>query len=510
MLSLLAAAGDFSRPAVDWHALAPEIILVATLALALLVDVFTDEHSRWTGSSIAGIGLLAAIVPLITLAVDNHSRVLFGGGYVVDDFALVLKGLFLVAGYLTVLLSTNTIAEGDYAEGEYYLLILSAVLGMTVMASSRDLIGIFVALEMLSIPAYLLAGWRKRERTGNEAGMKYYLMGVFASAVMAYGMSLLFGVSGSPLLSEIGASIGGSFTQKPVAVLGVVFTLVGFAFKVSAVPFHNWAPDTYEGAPTPVTAFLSVASKAAGFVAILQLVFVGFYGRADIVRPLMFILAALTMTVGNVIALRQTNIVRLFAYSSVAQAGFILAPLAVFGAHANDTGLASGGRVLSAVVTYLAIYTVVNLGAFAVIIAVSRRTGTGEITSWGGLFTYAPGLAVSMAVFLFALGGIPPAAGWFAKFQAFTAVVGAGTAGGYAMGVVMAVNSVIALGYYLGIMKVMFMDDVPDGDTTPIRTPAPIGAVVAITLTATLAIGVLPSLITDLADGASAALAVLR
>jgi NADH-quinone oxidoreductase subunit N len=503
VLSLLAAAGDFSRPAVDWHALAPEIILVATLALALLVDVFTDEHSRWTGSSIAGIGLLAAIVPLITLAIDNHSRVLFGGGYVVDDFALVLKGLFLVAGYLTVLLSTNTIAEGDYAEGEYYLLILSAVLGMTVMASSRDLIGIFVALEMLSIPAYLLAGWRKRERTGNEAGMKYYLMGVFASAVMAYGMSLLFGVSGSTLLSDIGAAIGGSFTQKPVAVLGVVFTLVGFAFKVSAVPFHNWAPDTYEGAPTPVTAFLSVASKAAGFVAILQLVFVGFYGRADIVRPMMFILAALTMTVGNVIALRQTNIVRLFAYSSVAQAGFILAPLAVFGAGDRT-------EILGAVVTYLAIYTVVNLGAFAVIIAVSRRTGTGEITSWGGLFTYAPGLAVAMATFLFALGGIPPAAGWFAKFLAFKAVVGAGTAGGYSMGVVMAVNSVLALGYYLSIMKTMFMDDVPDGDTTPIRTPAPIGAVVAITLVATLAVGVLPSLVTDLADGASAALAVLR
>jgi NADH-quinone oxidoreductase subunit N len=503
MLTLLAAAGDFAKPHVDWHAIAPEIVLVATLVLALLVDVFTDEHSRWTGSSIAGLGLLAAIVPLLTLAVDNHTRVLFGGGYVVDDFALVLKGLFLVAGYLTVLLSTNTIAEGDYAEGEYYLLILSSVLGMLVMASSRDLIGIFVALEMLSIPAYLLAGWRKRELTGNEAGMKYYLMGVFASAVMLYGMSLLYGISGSTLLSEIGGSIGGSFTAKPVAVLGVIFTLVGFAFKVSAVPFHNWAPDTYEGAPTPVTAFLSVASKAAGFVAILQLVFVGFYGRADIVRPLMFILAALTMTVGNVIALRQTNIVRLFAYSSVAQAGFILAPLAVVGS-------GDGGEILKAVVTYLAIYTLVNLGAFGVIIAVSRRTGTGEITSWGGLFNYAPGLAVAMATFLFALGGIPPAAGWFAKFLAFKAVVSAGTAGGYSMGVIMAVNSVLALGYYLSIMKTMFMDDVPDGDTTPIRTPVPLGAVVGVTLAATLAIGVLPSLITDLADGASAALAVVR
>ena len=200
---------------------------------------------------------------------------------------------------------------------------------MTIMASSRDLITIFIALETLSIPAYLLAGFRKRDLKGNEAGLKYYLIGVFATGVMLYGMSLVYGASGSTLLTDIGEAVGGSFGDQPVVALGIVFTLVGFGFKVSAVPFQNWAPDTYEGAPTPITAFLSVASKAAGFVAILQLVFIGFFGRDDIVGPMMWVLAALTMTVGNVIALRQTNIVRLFAYSSVAQAGFILAPLAV-------------------------------------------------------------------------------------------------------------------------------------------------------------------------------------
>ena len=352
---------------------------------------------------------------------------------------------------------------------------------------------------MLSIPAYLLASWRKRSKTGIEGGMKYYLMGVFATAVMLYGMSLIYGGTGSTILTEVGKSVAGSFGNTPVAALGIVFTLVGFAFKVSAVPFHNWAPDTYEGAPTPVTAFLSVAAKTAGFVALLQLVFIGFLGQSEITRPLMFILATLTMTVGNVIALRQTNIVRLFAYSSVAQAGFILAPLSVVSA--SDLG--SRQQILSSIVLYLMIYTVVNLGAFAVIITVSRRTRSGEITSWGGLFTYAPALAICMGAFLFALGGIPPAAGWFAKFQLFNAVISAGTASAYAMGVIMAINSVIALAYYLGVMRTMFMDDVPDGDMTPIKTPVPLFAAVGLAVVATMVFGIVPGLVADLAQGAT-------
>ena len=223
--------------------------------------------------------------------------------------------------------------------------------------------------------------------------------------------------------------MSGSFGESPAAALGIVFVLVGFGFKVSAVPFHNWAPDTYEGAPTPVTAFLSVASKAAGFVAIMELIFVAFYGRDDVYGPMMWILAALTMTVGNLIALRQTNVVRLFAYSSVAQAGFILAPLAVVG---NDPIVSSDA--IQAVVGYLIIYTAMNLGAFAVILAVSRKTRSGELSTWGGLFEYAPGLAVAMSVFVFALAGIPPLGGWFAKFQVFRAILSAGGASATAAG----------------------------------------------------------------------------
>ena len=507
LTTLLAAASGFQSPHVDWHALAPEIVVVATIVVALLVDVSTNEQSRWTASSIAGIGLLAAMVPVLTLAHDGTDRMLFGGTFVVDDFSLVLTGLFLVAGYVTVLISTNYIAEGDYAEGEYYLLVLSSVFGMMVMASARDLIGIFVALEMLSIPAYLLAGWRKRHRTGTEAGMKYYLMGVFATAVMLYGMSLVFGATGTTVLGDIGYRLQGSMSNSPVAVLGVVFVLIGFAFKVSAVPFHNWAPDTYEGAPTPVTAFLSVASKTAGFVAIMELTFIGFYGEARSIRILFFVLAALTMSVGNAIALRQTNIVRLFAYSSVAQAGFMLAPLCVFGSGLGEGGgSGNSSRIITAIVTYALIYTITNLGAFAVIITVSRKVGSGEITSWGGLWNYAPGLAMAMAIFLFSLAGIPPAAGWWAKFGVFTAVLGGHTPMGYVMGVIMAVNSVVALGYYLGVMRVMFFEDVPDGDTTRVRVPVPLGAVVAVAALAALVFGVLPSWINDLASSASTAL----
>ena len=481
----------FDAPHVDYHAFAPEIIITATLVVLLLVDLLS-ERNRALLASIAGIGLLGALVPVLTLAVDGNDRVMFGGAYVVDNFALALKAVFLVAGYIVVLLSTNYIAEGDYAEGEYYFLLLSSLLGMTVMASSRDLITMFVALETLSIPAYMLATWRKRDDKSNEAGLKYYLMGVFASAVMLYGMSLIFGVTGSTVLTQIGASLG-SHTE-PIVTLGIIFCVVGFAFKVSAVPFHTWAPDTYEGAPTPVTAFLAVASKTAGFVAILQLVFVGFLGQHDVWQPMFWVLAALSMTIGNLIALRQTNVVRLLAYSGVAQGGYMLAPLAVAGTSDNL------GDSLSAVVVYLVVYGAMTLGAFAVVLAVARKTRSAEIASFGGLFEYAPGLTVIMTVFLFALAGIPPLGGWFAKFVIFQSTAGAGTTAGYSLAVIVGVNSVIALFYYARIAQEMWFSPVPDGDTAPIRVPPALAAALAICVVAVVAIGFYPQIVARLGD----------
>jgi NADH-quinone oxidoreductase subunit N len=279
---------------------------------------------------------------------------------------------------------------------------------------------------------------------------------------------------------------------------GIFLIMVGFAFKVSAVPFHFWAPDTYEGAPTPVTAFLSVASKTGGFVALFQLVYLGFLGRQDVWAPLFGILAVLTMTVGNLIALRQTNIVRLLAYSSIAQAGYILVPFAVGGTSAR-----AAHSAISASIVYLLIYAAMNLGAFAVVIAVARKTRSGEISSYGGLFEYAPGLAVIMTIFLFSLAGIPPLAGAWAKIFVFRAVLDAGTGWAVALGVVAAVNSVIALFYYSSIARQMWMTPVPDGDRTPISVPTPLVATLGITAAVVLAIGVYPQAFARFGDLAS-------
>lgn len=492
--AILAQVVPFERPDLDWHALAPELVLLGFGALLTTLDAVFLERGRKLTSALAGLGLLAALIPVITLAIDGEDRSMFGGAYVVDNFALVMKALFLLSGYVVVLLSTNYIAEGDYWENEYYGMLVSSILGMIVMASARDLIGIFVALELLSIPAYLMATWRKRDLRSNEAGLKYYLMGVFASAVMLYGMSLLYGVAGSTMLSEIGDVVNEGDSSS-VTSLAIVFVVVGFAFKVSAVPFHTWAPDTYEGAPTPVTAFLAVASKAAGFVALVQLIFVGFWGRSDVYEPLLWVLAAASMTVGNLIALRQTNMVRMMAYSGVATAGYIMAPLAIAG-----DSVTVGDEALRAVVTYLVIYAAMNLGVFGVILAIARKTKSAEISSYSGLFGYAPGLTVAMTIFLMSLAGIPPLGGWWAKFAIFKALAAADSFAGWSLAVVAAVNSVVALYYYLSVLRTMWADDAPDGDVVPIRLPASLVAAMALTAIATVAFGVWPPLVDGVAD----------
>jgi NADH-quinone oxidoreductase subunit N len=486
-----AAQESWSAPTIDYHALAPEIILAVGICAVILVDLFVSQANRWIVAALTGFLLLAALIPVVTLGVGDVSvRSLFDGRYVVDEFSLILKVLFLIAGYVVVLLSQTYIDEGEYYEGEYYALLLTSITGMVMMASSRDLISIFIALEFLSIPAYMLAAWRKRDTKSNEAGVKYYLLGVFASSLMLYGMSLVYGATGSTLLTEIGEQVTTDGQFGGVFALGIVFVIVGFAFKVSAVPFHSWAPDVYQGAPTPVTAFLSVSSKAAGFVAILTLVYVGFPQAGGVWQPMLGVLAVASMTVGNVLALRQTNVVRMLAYSSISQGGFILMPLAV-----AATGDAADAA-LRAVVVYLLVYAATNLGAFAVVIAVARKTRSGEISSYGGLISYAPGLAVLMTVFLASLAGLPPLGGWIAKFGAFTAVIEAGTNWAYALAIIAAVNSVVAFGYYGTLMREMWMKSAPDGDESPIRIPGSLLAALTITGAATVVLGVFPGLVT--------------
>ncbi len=478
---------DFVAPTLDLHALAPEFVLAGVVCVLLLLDVVLLDRAKAIVGSIAGLGLLGSLVPILTLATSDHpTRTMFGGSYVVDSTSLLLKALFIVSAYVVVLLSTNYIGEGDYWESEYYTLLVSSVLGMTVMASARDLISIFVALELLSIPAYMLAAWSKRDGRSNEAGMKYYLMGVFASAILLYGMSLLYGWSGSTQLSEIGRAIGEK--NSPAVTLGVVFVLVGFAFKVSAVPFHMWAPDTYEGAPTPVTAFLAVASKAAGFVALIQVIGQALVLRMNVMIPVVAVLAALSMTIGNLIALRQTNVIRMLAYSGIAQAGFMLAPF-----------VASQYGGIDAIVIYLVLYAATNLGAFAVVMAIARRTRSAEISSFGGLFAYSPGLAVALSVFLASFVGIPPLGIWYGKLSVMRALIESQGRWATVLAIFVALNTAIAAYYYLNVAKTMWFDDAPEGESTPIKVPTSLRFAVGIALVATIALGVYPGPLTDAA-----------
>jgi len=489
--------GAFVAPKLDYTALGPEIILTVTLVVAILVDVVLDERSKAWVTRLTGLGILLATLPIFYMAsegISGEARVMFGGAYVTDTFALVLKALLLVSGFVVFLMSFDYIADGDYYEGEFAYLILSSLLGMVVMTSARDLVTIFVALELLSIPGYLLAGWRKRDQKSNEASLKYYLLGVLASSLMLYGMSLIYGFTGSLLLSEIGPRLAGDAGDRPIVAVAIFLVIVGFAFKISAVPFHLWAPDTYEGAPTPVTAFLSVASKTAGFIALISLVYVGFLGRDDVTRPIFWVLAALTMTIGNLTALRQSNVVRLLAYSSVAQAGFILVPFAV-----AQPGKAR--EYIAPTIVYLILYAAMNLGAFATVIAVARRTRSGTIASFRGLFTYAPGLAWTFTIFLVSLAGIPPLAGWYAKFAVIRSLFEDLTMWGALLGVVVAVNTAIAAAYYLSLVKEMFFRPVADGaDTRPVPVTPSLLTALGLTAAFTVVLGFVPGAVAELGD----------
>ncbi len=503
---MIAAVSHLPTPTFDWHALAPDIIIAGTIVVILIADLLLPEREAWRTSTIAAFGLLAALVPIATLAhSSNHARAMFGGAYVVDNYALALKAFFIISAYVTLLLSVNYINEGDYYKGEFYFLLLTSTFGMSIMASARDLITLFVALETISIPTFVLAAFRKHDRDSNEAGVKYYLIGVLSSALMLYGMSLIFGATGTTLLSEISQKVTNA-GNEPLLTVAIFLSLVGFAFKVSAVPFHFWAPDTYEGAPTPVTAFLSVASKAGGFVALINIIYFGFLGprgqAADAWWPVLWVLAAASMTLGNLTALRQTNIVRMLAYSSVAQGGFMLVPFAAAGIAGTRGDLGAAANAMSAVVIYLLIYGAMNLGAFAVVIAAARRTRTADIASYGGLFQTTPVLAVTMTMFMASLAGIPPLAGWFAKFAMFRAIVDAGSGWAIALAVVAAVNSVIAFVYYFRVIVQMWFRPIATEDRSPIHVPQPLTVAIGLTAIVVLVVGVYPQIFARVGEAA--------
>jgi len=468
---------------IDYHAILPELILAGTIALVLSVDVFLPSRRKWFAMPLSLAGAVASLVAVLTLLGAHRST--FGGMFVVDNFAVLFKIFFLSVAIVVLAISLRYFREGGFYQGEYYFLLLTSFLGCLLMPSSRDLVMLFLSLELVSAPGFLMAAFRKGDVKSNEAGLKFFLIGVLSTAVMLYGMSLIYGVTGATRLSAIATGlVGVSGGQLALVYAGILFVVAGFAFKVSAVPFQFWAPDTYEGAPVPVAAFLGAASNAAGFAGLLQLMFVAFLHQASFWAPIFAALSILTMTVGNLLALQQRQLIRLLAYSGIAQAGYVLLPFALVG-----KDMATDERAFSAAVAYILIYGVMNLGAFAVAIAVSRRSPRLLFGDFAGLARAAPLLAVGMATFMASLAGVPPTGGFWAKIIIFTAAIDRGGIGSV-LAVVMLVNSVMSIYYYFAVPRQMFFEEA--GDSTPLRSPALVTAVVAIASIAVVAAFVWP------------------
>lgn len=457
-------------PQIDYHAIAPELITTGVLLAVLVVDLFLPMRWKVVNPILSLVGVGAAAVALGTLI--GEDRTTFGGMFVLDRYAILFKFLFLGATALTILISANHMRETEErSQGEFHFLVLVSMLGMLVLPSARELITLFIALETISIPGFILAGFRRRETEGGEAAIKFFLIGVLSTAVMLFGMSMLYGMTGSTTMSLIAERLPlvPGFAQ-PLAFACILLVVAGFAFKVSAVPFHFWAPDTYEGSPVPVAAFLSVASKAAGFAGLLQVCFLAFPSYAHVWAPGFAILSVVTMTVGNITALNQTNVVRLLAYSSIAQAGYILLPFAVIAGQPA----AVQQDAFAAALTYLLIYSVMNLGAFAIVIPVGKTIGH-EVSDFDGLGRRQPPLAMAMMFFLLSLAGMIPTAGFWAKFFVFRVALEADVAW---IAAVMVINTVIGLYYYLSLAGRMFLRE--PSDDRRVGVALPVGAAIAV------------------------------
>tara|TARA_Y100000768_G_scaffold378385_1_gene352761 strand:+ start:2596 stop:3966 length:1371 start_codon:yes stop_codon:yes gene_type:complete len=447
------------------------------------------------------LGSLVAFLPII-FQFANYStpEIMFDGSYVIDKFSLILKGLFILVTYLTFLLSVNFVESDEYYQGEYYFLLLISLLGALVVTSSRDLLTMFIGIELASTPMFLLSGWKKGDQKSNEGSIKFFLLGVLSASLILYGFSLLYGVTGKLVFSEIATIlVQQDLAQSPVVLLSAILILAGIGFKISIVPFHSWAPDTYEGAPLPVTAYLSVSSKATGFVALIILMSKIFFESGDGLGIILVFISGITMFVGNLSALQQTNPVRLLAYSSIAQAGFILAPIAV----ANITNNFEDGVYAS--VTYLIIYAFMNIGAFLVINLLQRNIDSENMYDWGGLAKEMPLAGIFAVIFFFSLAGIPPLGGWFAKFVVFRSLLSTGEIFGLSLAIVGAINAVIGLVYYSRISKIIWMDspkeDVQKSEDSTI--PSPLKVVGFVSLVLTIVSGIFPGIFSNLGEASS-------
>ncbi len=480
-------------PAVDLFALAPELTLLGTTLLVLFAELALSGPRKRLVNPLAFAGVCGALAWVVALAADGSTRASFGSMFVVDSYALLFKGFFLVVAVFVLFTSYRYFSEIRTYQGEYYFLLLSSFCGMLLMPSARDLVMIFIALELVSVPGFVMAGLRKFDLRSNEGALKFFLFGVLSVAVLVFGLSIVYGFTGTTELTGVAARLA-TVEPTPLLSASILFVIVGFGFKVSAVPFHFWAPDTYEGAPIPVTAFLSVASKAAGFAGLLQVCFVAFAPLADVWAPILGVVAVMTMTLGNLVALQQRNIVRLLAYSSVAHAGYMLLP---FGLAVPGDPVVNG-EAFSAVLVYLLAYGVMNIGAFACVVAVARRHPDRLVTDYAGLGQRAPALAVALTMFLLSLGGLPPLVGLWAKAFIFLAAATAATTFAYTLAAVMVVNSVVAMFYYLHVARTLWMDEPTAGE--PIRPGFALSAAIGGLAVTALVAGVFPSAFAALAD----------
>jgi NADH-quinone oxidoreductase subunit N len=493
---------------IDYAAISPPLVVVVTAVVVLLADLFgSPAVRRRLLGPLALVGTLAALGATAWLATGGSRRTfcLAGGGcsYVADDFATYFQIVVLAALVVVLLLSFPLLDDvrERVPPGEYLALMLMSVSGMLVVAAGRDLLTLLIGLEVVSLPAFVLVGLRRGDPRGAEAALKFFVFSVVSTALTVYGIALVYGTTGSVELHHIARALATRHAHpgamSATAAAGVVLVVVGFGFKVAAVPFHFWAPDTYHGAPVPVAAFLSVASKAAGFAGLIVLLVVGFRPYADVWGPAVAVLAAVSMTVGNLVALRQRYVVRLLAWSTVAHAGYLLMPLAVASSRLDD-----GVR---ATLAYLGIYAAMNVGAFGCVVLIGRRHPRLAIDDLRGLVSRAPVTAVVFAFFLTALAGLPPGvAGLFAKVVVLRAAVHGHVTW---LAVVAAVNTVIGLAYYLRLAALMFVPAADDErDAAPVAVTSrswSVGAGVTVAAVVTVVLSVYPQPLLHLADLAS-------
>ena len=448
----------------DLYLLAPEFSLALLALVVMAVDLFVKRRIATVGTALVGLVVPAAFA--ISQAVNGIHEKAFFGMLVVDPYAIFFKIVFLLIAAIMILSSYDYVGKYVRAEGEFYVLMLFSVVGMMMMASSGELITIYISLELTSIPLYVMAGLIRGQEKSAEAAVKYVLLGAMSSAILLYGFALLYGLTGTTDLVGIATSFKQSIqTGNLIVLIADVLIVAGFGFKISAVPFHMWAPDIYEGAPTPSTAFFSVGSKAAGFAALIRVFIYGGLGLAGSTNlasiiTVISIVAFLTMTLGNIVAAVQSNVKRMMAYSSIAQAGYILVGFIASLATGKPDGI-------EASLFFILVYVVTNLGAFAGIIALANLTGGERIADFRGLWQRAPLLSLCTAFCLLSLGGIPPFAGFLSKVFLFTAAWGLGQQW---LVIVALLNSIVSLVYYGRIVKAMFFDEPPKKDrlTTPV------------------------------------------